>query len=260
MQAAAESAFAETEAKVRPLRRAVPSRLTPPARLLPQTVAIGQKMDLVFSCMQLAFMFGDTASVKRLIRKARVPPRAPPAASLLSPATQQVKDMLEAPGGGDWERKNRLKVYEGVFAMATRDFGRAATLFLDSLSTFSSTELCSYNSFVFYTVVTSVVALDRVALKQRVVDAPEILAVLGEMPQLQRFLTGLYSCKYGEFMSAFPAVAEQARTDKYLHAHFRYFVREARVTCYSQARTPAARALPSPPHPSPLSSWSRTRA
>ena len=158
--------------------------------------------------------------------------------------------MLEAPGGGDWERKNRLKVYEGVFAMATRDFERAATLFLDSLSTFSSTELCSYNNFVFYTVVTAVVALDRVALKQRVVDAPEILTVLGEMPQLQRFLNGFYSCKYREFMSAFPAVAEQARMDKYLHAHFRYFVREARVTCYSQARS----VHPAPPplaHPHP---------
>jgi len=108
----------------------------------------------------------------------------------------QLKDLLEAPGGGDWERKNRLKVYEGVYAMSTRNFKKAATLLLDSLSTFSATELCSYNDFVFYTVVTAIVALDRVALKKHVVDAPEILAVLGEMPHLERFLTGLYACKY----------------------------------------------------------------
>jgi 26S proteasome regulatory subunit N7 len=108
----------------------------------------------------------------------------------------QLKDFLEAPGGGDWERKNRLKVYEGLHAMATRDFKAAATLFLDSLSTFGATELCTYNDFVFYTVVTAIVALDRVALKQHVVDAPEILAVLGEMPHLELFLNGLYTCKY----------------------------------------------------------------
>lgn len=108
----------------------------------------------------------------------------------------QLKDMLETPGGGDWERKNRLKVYEGVFAMAVRDFRKAALLFLDSLSTFTATELCSYNQFVFYTVVTALVALDRVALKQRVVDTPEILAVLGQLPHMEGFLNGLYACKY----------------------------------------------------------------
>ena len=40
--------------------------------------------------------------------------------------------------GGDWEHKNRLKVYEGVFAMYSRDFKRAAALFLDSIATFTT--------------------------------------------------------------------------------------------------------------------------
>ena len=118
--------------------------------------------------------------------------------------------MLETPGGGDWERKNRLKVYEGVFAMAVRDFRKAALLFLDSLSTFTATELCSYNQFVFYTVVTALVALDRVALKQRVVDTPEILAVLGQLPHMEGFLNGLYACKY-KARDATGAVAQRGR-------------------------------------------------
>ena len=80
--------------------------------------------------------------------------------------------------------------------MATRDFRKAATLFLDSLSTFTASELCSYNQFVFYTVVTAMVALDRVSLKKRVVDTPEILAVLGQLPHMESFLNGLYGCKY----------------------------------------------------------------
>jgi 26S proteasome regulatory subunit N7 len=40
--------------------------------------------------------------------------------------------------GGDWERKNRLKVYEGTFFLATRDFKHAAKLFLDSIATFTA--------------------------------------------------------------------------------------------------------------------------
>ena len=40
--------------------------------------------------------------------------------------------------GGDWERKNKLKVYQALFSLATRDFPRAAALFLDSIATFTT--------------------------------------------------------------------------------------------------------------------------
>ena len=80
--------------------------------------------------------------------------------------------------------------------MATRDFKKAAELFLESLSTFSTTELFSYNTFIFYTVLTAVIALDRVTLHQKVIHAPEILTVLAAIPHLSPFLNGLYECKY----------------------------------------------------------------
>lgn len=37
-------------------------------------------------------------------------------------------------------------------------------------------------------------------------------------------------------MAAFPGVADQVRADMHLHQHFHYFLREARVTAYAQAR------------------------
>ena len=70
--------------------------------------------------------------------------------------------------GGDWERKNRLKVYEGLYCMSTRNFKKAASLFLDSISTFTTYELFPYDTFIFYTVLTSIITLDRVSLKQKV--------------------------------------------------------------------------------------------
>ena len=70
--------------------------------------------------------------------------------------------------GGDWERKNRLKVYEGLYCMSTRNFKKAAKLFLDSISTFTTCELFPYDTFIFYTVLTSIISLDRVSLKQKV--------------------------------------------------------------------------------------------
>jgi 26S proteasome regulatory subunit N7 len=72
--------------------------------------------------------------------------------------------------GGDWERKNRLKVYEGLYCMATRNFKKATSLFLDSISTFTTYELFPYDTFIFYTVLTSIISLDRVSLKQKVFE------------------------------------------------------------------------------------------
>ena len=57
----------------------------------------------------------------------------------------------------------------------------------------------SYESLIFYSVVTSVITLDRVNLKKRVVDAPEILTVIDSIPNLTSFLNSLYMCQYGSF-------------------------------------------------------------
>ena len=42
------------------------------------------------------------------------------------------KALLEK--GGDWERKNELKVYESVYLMATRSFKEAGDLLLSSVN------------------------------------------------------------------------------------------------------------------------------
>lgn len=70
--------------------------------------------------------------------------------------------------GGDWDRRNRLKAYEGAYLMSIRDFKGAAGLFLDTLSTFTSTELMEYNDFVKYAVLTSLISIQRVEIKKRV--------------------------------------------------------------------------------------------
>ncbi|KAG5234216.1 26S proteasome non-ATPase regulatory [Salix suchowensis] len=173
-----------------------------------KTVAVGQRMDLVFYTLQLGFFYMDFDLISKSIDKANK--------------------------GGDWERKNRLKVYEGLYCMSTRNFKKAADLFLDSISTFTTYELFPYDTFIFYTVLTSIISLDRVSLKQKVVDAPEILTVIGKIPHLSEFLNSLYDCQYKSFFSAFAGLTEQIKLDRYLHPHFRYYMREVRTVVYSQ--------------------------
>lgn len=59
--------------------------------------------------------------------------------------------------GADWDKKNKLKIFEGVYCMLIRDLQRAATLLMSSIATFTCVELMSYRDFVFYTVVTALV-------------------------------------------------------------------------------------------------------
>ncbi|KAJ4961105.1 hypothetical protein NE237_021015 [Protea cynaroides] len=177
-----------------------------------KTVAIGQKMDLVFYTLQLGFFYMDFDLIAKSLEKA--------------------KNLFEE--GGDWERKNRLKVYEGLYCMSTRNFKKAASLFLDSISTFTTYEIFPYDTFIFYTVLTSIISLDRVSLKQKVVDAPEILTVIGKIPYLSEFMNSLHGCQYKSFFSAFAGLTEQIKLDRYLHPHFRYYMREVRTVVYSQ--------------------------
>ncbi|KAK9069880.1 hypothetical protein SSX86_010276 [Deinandra increscens subsp. villosa] len=177
-----------------------------------KTVAVDQRMDLVFYALQLGFFHMDFDLISRSIDKA--------------------KNLFEE--GGDWERKNRLKVYEGLYCMSTRNFNKATDLFLDSISTFTTYELFPYDTFIFYTVLASIISLDRVSLTQKVVDAPEILTVIGKIPHLSEFINSLYECRYKSFFSAFAGITEHIKLDRYLYPHFRYYMREIRTVVYSQ--------------------------
>jgi 26S proteasome regulatory subunit N7 len=76
------------------------------------------------------------------------------------------KSLIEE--GGDWDRRNRLKVYHGLHAIMLRDFKTASKQFLDTVATFTSYELMDYDMFVAYTVFVTMLALPRPELRDKV--------------------------------------------------------------------------------------------
>ena len=60
-------------------------------------------------------------------------------------------------------------MYEAIYCLLTRDIKTAASLFLDSVATFTSTELISFSDLVFYTVITSIMVLGRAEIKKNVI-------------------------------------------------------------------------------------------
>jgi len=176
------------------------------------SVGIGSRMDVVFCSLRVALLHADHANVKHYL--------------------DQAKSFIET--GADWERRNLLKIYEAVYMILVRDFKKAALLFLDSIATFTCYELFPYNTFIFYTVVTSLISVDRVQLKEKVVNSPEILSVYRDVPNLELFLQSLYKSKYADFFRALTAISPQLRRDPFLSRHFTYMVRELRVVAYKQ--------------------------
>jgi len=104
--------------------------------------------------------------------------------------------------GGDWDRRNRLKVYNGLHLLSIRQFKRGGELFSDALSTFTASELLSYNDFVALTVISNTLTLNRVDLKKKIINAPEVIQVLPELPVLGDLVKNLYECHYDKFFIA----------------------------------------------------------
>lgn len=139
------------------------------------TGVLGTKIDLVLAIVRMGLFYGDKLLVKKHVDRA--------------------KALVET--GGDWDRRNRLKAYEGLYLMTVRSYSLAAPLLLDSLSTFTSYELCTYSNLVVYSVLAGSVSLKRVDFKSKVVDAPEIKAILGDGEDKILALSGALSAGPG---------------------------------------------------------------
>ncbi|CCJ29694.1 unnamed protein product [Pneumocystis jirovecii] len=178
--------------------------------------AIGFQIDILFGIMRIALFFSDIPLFIRNMDKA--------------------KNLVD--NGADWDRKNRLKTYMALHFMNIRNFKEASRLFLDSISTFTSTELMEYEDVVKYTIITGSISLERVEFKQKIVDSPELLSVVITdklFVSLKNMVNSLYYCNYALFFRALAEVEENyLRINRYLFLHADYYVREMKRKSYAQ--------------------------
>lgn len=136
--------------------------------------------------------------------------------------------------GGDWEKRNRMKVYEGLYSMFTRDFKEAGKLFLDAIMTFTSYEIFDYKTFVFYTSICNIITVDRNTLKTRIIDNSDVVACIKDIPYLESFLEDYYNGQYSSFFDVFLKLIPRIKNDFFVGKHYKYFVKELRIKAYSQ--------------------------
>jgi 26S proteasome regulatory subunit N7 len=180
--------------------------------ILEKTVGTGAKIDYMLEVIRENLRTGKMESAKEWIDKAG----------------------LELSKGGDWERKNKLNVYRGMINLVRRDFETASNLFIKSLATFTPCDLLSFRDFVFYTVMTSIVTQDRVVIKTKVLESPEILSVVSDIPFLHQVVIGLYECRYRDFLENFTHLINEIRADGFLKKHLGYITKNLRMIAYKQ--------------------------
>ena len=137
---------------------------------------LGNRLDIILTLIRIGFFWHDNDLISKNVEKANSyahplhftllhsprHPRQP------DPNTTSVKLYRLVTEGGDWDRRNRLRVYEGVYLMSIRNFKEASTLLLDALATFTCTELLPYKEFVGYAVLCGLMALERSDVKKKV--------------------------------------------------------------------------------------------
>ena len=178
-----------------------------------QTTSFNTKIDAIFEILHIGLMDKNQDILKEYLEKCH--------------------ELLKSEGG-DWEKKNRLKIYEGLNFVLNKNFKDAGKNFLDALMTFTSYELFDFKTFVFYTAITNIITVDRKTLKDRIIDNSDVLSCINEIPHLQKFLNTFYDGEYGEFFHELYYIIQVLKKDFYLSKHYNYFINEMRIKVHSQ--------------------------
>ena len=175
-------------------------------------ITTGKKIDAIMAKARIAFYRKDMPTLNVLITEA--------------------KRLIDI--GGDWDRRNRLKVYEALYFMIVRDIRAASVLFLECIATFTCVELCSYKQFIYYSLVTSIMSLSRNDLRKKIVDNPHVISIIRELPSMQNLLNSIYNCEYSQFFRSLMIAQNEVSLNRYIGPHSQYLVREYRILAYSQ--------------------------
>lgn len=183
-----------------------------------KSASLGVRLDILFKQVRVAFAFSDSALVRKGLSRA---------------------SSMMANKGADWERRNRLKLYEGFDHLLTRDFATAAATFRDGVATFASSEMTAYSDFVAMTAIASLVSLSRADIKKKILGSADILALeraadADALRAALRLARALVDCLYDDFFPALHQVCLLVLESPWFGPHVQYYYRELRVKGFAQ--------------------------
>lgn len=176
------------------------------------TVALGSKLENVFHCIRIGLFFMDLELINRNLQKA--------------------EDLIAQ--GADWHSRNCYQMLKALYSLAIRDFTTATNLFMNAVSTFVCTELISYREFIKYTILSSMLSLNRVVLRQKILDNADVQQALQCDVVLKEYLHSFFDSDYKLFFLRLRDVEVLMKKDMLLNRHYNFYVREMKTKAYDQ--------------------------
>ncbi|KAI9619906.1 hypothetical protein H4Q26_013883 [Puccinia striiformis f. sp. tritici PST-130] len=165
---------------------------------------IGSKIDLRLGLIRVGFFHGDH--------------------QLIIDQILEAKQLVDS--GGDWDRRNRLKV------------------------TFTATELLSYEDFVTLTAISAALTLERKDMKKKLIESPEVIQIIPERPHLHAMVCAIHNTEYDKYyvremrIKAYSQLLESYRsvsvksmaqafgvTEDYMDSELARFIAAGRLNC-----------------------------
>ncbi|CAH2002770.1 unnamed protein product [Acanthoscelides obtectus] len=175
-------------------------------------VFLGCKLENIFKRMRLGLFFMDLDLMQRSL--------------------QQAEPLVEL--GADWQSRNCFNFNKALHCIAIRNFDTATDLLVSAIATFVCTEIMAYTDFIKYTVLCGALTLKRGDVKKLLIDNPEIQQALHYNSTLREYLFSLHECEYRLFYQRLADIEVMMKEDMLLHPHYRYYIKEMRITAYDQ--------------------------
>lgn len=130
----------------------------------------------------------------------------------------------------DWNRKNRFKVYLGLFNLIQGNFNDAANYFYDCLTSFEATELLDFEDVIKYLVFSSLFSYNRNELKKKIINNHEVVK-FKEFISLPNIF---HNCDYQNLFNRLLEFYSIIQEDIFIGKYANLFINEMIVRGYKQ--------------------------
>lgn len=130
----------------------------------------------------------------------------------------------------DWDRKNRFKVYLGLYNLMKTNFKHAVEYFAESLASFEAKELLSFDEVVFYLIFSSLLSCSRPEIKTFILENSEVQKSSVSLKLVESF----YNCKYERIFKDLITFIEIFENDAFIGPFREHFCKEMKLKSYNQ--------------------------
>ncbi|EIJ88108.1 26S proteasome regulatory subunit N7 [Nematocida parisii] len=142
----------------------------------------------------------------------------------------EIESLLEL--GVDWARKNKFKVYFGLYLILQRKFKESSNFLIDALSTFESEEIMGFSDLVKFSLFSGLISIPRENIKN--LSESDINNHIITIPGALNLLLSLYNCTYTDIFKHIYVFSKELQHNPYLYDKLDYFIYRVKLRVYKQ--------------------------